>query len=155
MLFSSCSEWGYSLVVVFLIAVASLAVEHQLSSVCLGGFAAHGLNSCSSQALEHRLRSCGTQAWLLCSMWDLPDQGSNPCLLHWKGDSSSLSHQGSPHICVLQTFSSILWLVFSFFVSSTDNEAQFIEFFFHGLCFGVVFSHCQTQSYIDFHSVVF
>ena len=29
---------GYSLVVVFLIAVASLAMEHQLSSMCLGSF---------------------------------------------------------------------------------------------------------------------
>ena len=26
----------------------------------------------------------------------LPDQGCNPCLLHWQVDSSPLSHQGSP-----------------------------------------------------------
>ena len=25
-----------------------------------------------------------------------PDQGSNPCLLHWQADSLPLSHQGSP-----------------------------------------------------------
>ena len=24
------------------------------------------------------------------------DQGTNPCLLHWRADSSPLSHQGSP-----------------------------------------------------------
>ena len=33
--------------------------------------AVHGLSSCGSQALEHRLRSCGPQAELLCSMWYL------------------------------------------------------------------------------------
>ena len=27
---------------------------------------------CRAQALGHRLSSCGTQAYLLCSMWDLP-----------------------------------------------------------------------------------
>ena len=28
----------------------------------------------------------------------LPDQGSNPCPLHWQADSQPLRHQGSPHI---------------------------------------------------------
>ena len=28
----------------------------------------------------------------------LPDQGSNPCLLHWQADSQPLRHQGSPTI---------------------------------------------------------
>ena len=27
-----------------------------------------------------------------------PDQGSNPCPLHWQADSQPLRHQGSPHI---------------------------------------------------------
>ena len=42
---------------------------------------AHGL-SCSA--------ACGI----------FPDQGSNPCLLHWQADSQPLRHQGSPD-CVL------------------------------------------------------
>ena len=33
----------------------------------------------------------------------LPDQGSNPCPLHWQADSQPLRHQGSP-----------LWFVFHF-----------------------------------------
>ena len=46
---------GYSPVVhSLLLAVASLAAEQ----ACV---------------LEHRLRSCGTQAWLLLGLWDLPD----------------------------------------------------------------------------------
>ena len=28
----------------------------------------------------------------------LPDQGSNPCTLHWQADSQPLRHQGSPTI---------------------------------------------------------
>ena len=30
-----------------------------------------------------------------------PDQGSNPCPLHWQADSQPLRHQGSPHIAFL------------------------------------------------------
>ena len=39
--------------------------------------AARGLSSCGSRALECRLSSCGI----------FPDQGSNPCPLHWQVDS--------------------------------------------------------------------
>ena len=31
----------------------------------------------------------------------LPDQGSNPCPLHWQADSQPLRHQGSPILCIL------------------------------------------------------
>ena len=30
-----------------------------------------------------------------------PDQGSNPCPLHWQADSQPLRHQGSPALCLL------------------------------------------------------
>ena len=29
-----------------------------------------------------------------------PDQGSNPCPLHWQADSQPLRHQGSPRLSV-------------------------------------------------------
>ena len=29
-----------------------------------------------------------------------PDQGLNPCSLHWQADSLPLSHQGSPQTCI-------------------------------------------------------
>ena len=32
-----------------------------------------------------------------------PDQGSNPCPLHWQADSQPLRHQGSPSWSVLRT----------------------------------------------------
>ena len=37
-----------------------------------------GFSSCGSRALERRLSSCGTQAQLLCGMWDLPGLGLKP-----------------------------------------------------------------------------
>ena len=33
-----------------------------------------------------------------------PDQGSNPCPLHWQADSQPLHHQGSPKILFLSCF---------------------------------------------------
>ena len=47
------------------------------SSRCAGSVVAHG-PSCSA--------ACGI----------FPDQGSNPCPLHWQADSQPLRHQGSP-----------------------------------------------------------
>ena len=40
--------------------------------------AAHGLSSCSSQALDHWLSSCGPRAQLLCGRWDPPRPGIEP-----------------------------------------------------------------------------
>ena len=31
-----------------------------------------------------------------------PDQGSNPCALHWQADSQPLRHQGSPQIYIFK-----------------------------------------------------
>ena len=65
---------GYPLVAGrwLLVVVASLAVELRLSGPCASAVAARGLSSCGFQALEHRLNSCGSWAYLLHSMWDLP-----------------------------------------------------------------------------------
>ena len=68
---------------------------------------AHGLGSYGSRALEHRLSNCGTRALVVvaCGLQSagsvvlghglsclaacgiFPDQGSNPCPLHWQEDS--------------------------------------------------------------------
>ena len=82
--FSSCSEWELLFVAVqgLLIAVASL-VEH--------GLQARGLQSAGSVVVAHGL-SCSATRGII------PDQGSNPCPLHWQADSQPLCHQGSPKI---------------------------------------------------------
>ena len=68
-----CGCTGFSLVVAdgtsslvevhgLLIAVASLVPERGLSGAQASVVGAGGLSSCGSQALEHRLSSCATQA---------------------------------------------------------------------------------------------
>ena len=63
-LFSSCGSRGYS-----------LAAVHRLQGRWASLVAARGFSSCGSQALEHRLGSCGTWVSLLSSTWDLPGSG--------------------------------------------------------------------------------
>ena len=55
----------------------------------------------ASLVAEHRLRRAGSVVvahGLSCSAayGIFPDQGSNPCPLHWQADSQPLRHQGSP-----------------------------------------------------------
>ena len=57
-------------------------------------FAAHGLSSCGSQALERRLSSCGAQAQLLRGMWDLPGPGLYPMSLVLAGGFFSTAPPG-------------------------------------------------------------
>ena len=76
--FSSCGEQGPLFIAVHgpLTIVASL-VGSTGSRHAGSVIVAHG-PSCSA--------ACGI----------LPDQGSNPCPLHWQADSQPLRHQGSP-----------------------------------------------------------
>ena len=81
---------GYSLVVVhrLLVVVASLVVEYRLEE-------------CRLQKLQH-VGSVVVEHGLSCSMARgiFPDQGLNPYPLHWKADSSTLNHQGSPSFAI-------------------------------------------------------
>ena len=69
--FSSCGKWGPLFIAVRgpLTVAASLAAGSAI--------VAHG---------PSRSAACGI----------FPDQGSNPCPLHWQADSQQLCHQGSP-----------------------------------------------------------
>ena len=53
-----------------------------------------GSRRAGSVVVAHR-PSCGSAA---CGI--LPDQGSNPCPLHWQADSQPLRHQGNPSCSV-------------------------------------------------------
>ena len=46
----------------------------------------------------------------------LPDQGSNPCSLHWQADSQPLRHQGSPYTLFLKVsrWPCFLWKIIGF-----------------------------------------
>ena len=53
---------------------------------------------CGSQALEHRLNSCGIQALLLCCMWDPPRPGIKLLSLALAGGSFTTEPPGNPHM---------------------------------------------------------
>ena len=56
----------------------------------------------------------------------LPDQGSNPCPLHWQADSQPLRHQGSP--------------CFLFLSFITMESYSFMSIFMYSFMFGSVHS---------------
>ena len=61
-------------------------------------FQSTGSRRVGSVAVAHR-PSCSAACGIL------PDQGSNPCPLHWQADSQPLRHQGSPvhiHLFILK-----------------------------------------------------
>lgn len=68
--FSNCGEWGLLFITVcrLLVTVASLAEKHGLPGTQPSVVVAHRLSG---------LMACGT----------FPEQGLNPCLLHWQVDS--------------------------------------------------------------------
>ena len=68
-----------------------------LSSCCVWSSRCCGFSHCGAQALGHVVfSSCGAQLRWTSARGIFPDQGSNPCLLHWQVDSLPLSQQESP-----------------------------------------------------------
>ena len=82
----------------------SLAV-HELSPAAVSGGSAQaplrsGFSCCRTQALgvwASAVAACGLSCLTACIIF--PDQGSNPCPLHWQVDSLPY-HQGSPVIII-------------------------------------------------------
>ena len=70
-LFSRRRKQGL-LFVAMCIAVASLVGERRLEGVRASVVVGHGLISCGSQTLEHRLNGCGPRASSLWGVWGLP-----------------------------------------------------------------------------------
>ena len=88
---------GYSLVAVHgLPTVVAALVEHGLSGGQASVAAVSGLSSCSSQALEHRLRSCSARAQLLLSTWDFPGPRIVPRFSALAGGFFTTSPPGKP-----------------------------------------------------------
>ena len=123
----------------FLIAVASLVVEHRLqahglqqlqhvgSVVAARGpqstrasvVVAHGLSCCGSWALERRLSSCGARAQLLRGMWDLPGPGLQPVSPALAGGFLTTAPPGklSPQ-SFLMIFLMLFWNLFFYLILS-------------------------------------
>ena len=94
--FSSCGKWGHS---------SSRYTDLSLSRPLL--LRSTGFRRAGSVIVAHgpsRSAACGI----------FPDQGSNPCPLHWQADSQPLRHQGSPNMTFLRG-----WLI-----QTTPSESK-------------------------------
>ena len=63
-----------------------------------------------------RAQALGSGASVVVACGIFPDQGSNPCPLHWEADSSPLDHQGRPDDVLkdqILSLSSVLGVAFS------------------------------------------
>ena len=94
----------------FHIVVTSL-VGHWLAGTWASAVAAQRLSTCSSWAPGHRLKNCGAQAQPLHSMWNLPDQALNPCLLRWWGGFLTTWPPGKSCSCLNCLFFFTSWVV--------------------------------------------
>ena len=81
--FSSCGKWGHS---------SSRCAGLSLSRPLL-------LRSTGSRRTGSVVAVHGPSCSAACGIF--PDQGTNPCPLHWQADSQPLCHQGSPKLTLL------------------------------------------------------
>ena len=66
-----------------------------------------------------------------------PDQGSNPCPLHWQADSQPLHHQGSPF--------SIVLMYISLIISESEHLSICSNAPYIFLCLLMIFSHFSNR----------
>ena len=94
------SVWGLSLVV---------ASGGPSSSWCAGLSLSRPLllrstsSRCAGSVVVAHRPSCSAAYGIF------PDQGSNPCALHWQADSQPLRHQGSPELFFAKTVLLVIW----------------------------------------------
>ena len=103
------------------------------------------LRSTSSRRAGSVIVAHGPSCSAACGIF--PDQGSNPCPLHWQADSQPLRHQGSP-LALLIIGGFIFWFgcsLLSFFVS-------FFYYFLIVLFLIIIFNFNNFILYISFLS---
>ena len=89
--FSSCGERG----LLFVVVRPGLSLRWLLLLLSTGS-RRMGFSSCSLQALEHRLSSCGSRAQLLHGTWDLPRPGLEPVSPALAGGFLTTAPPGKP-----------------------------------------------------------
>ena len=64
-----------------------------------------------------------------------PDQGSNPCPLHWQADSQPLRHQGSPTKLYFKFLNIFCWIFHQYLIFFIDfvNE-YFLQVYRNTIC---------------------
>ena len=118
--FSSCGKWGPLFIAVRgpLTIVASLVAEHRLQT--------------------RRLSSCGSRAYLLRGMWDLPRPGLEPVSPALAGRFSTTAPPGKPELFVFL----ILNCMSCLYILEINPllVASFANIFFHSVgCLFVLF----------------
>ena len=108
-LFSSCGKWKLLSICCAGFSFWGLLLLWGLGSRCVG------FSSWGPWALEHRLNSCGAQAYLLCSMWDFPAPGTEPVFPALAGGFFTTEPPGKPlkfvfkNRCHLLDVGSLCW----------------------------------------------
>ena len=85
-----CCTWTFS----------SWSPQELLSSCYVQASHCISYSCCRTQAFEHRLSTCVAQACCSERRGILPDQGANPCSVHWQVDSLPLDYQGGATKCL-------------------------------------------------------
>ena len=91
------------------------------------------LRSTGSRCAGSVVVAHGSSCSAACGIF--PDQGSNPCALHWQADSQPLRHQGSPNISffkantiTLHTFKYYILRPLISFLSVEDDSKRLRRF---------------------------
>ena len=80
----------------------------------------HLLRSTGSRRAGSVIVAHGPSCSAACGLF--PDQGSNPCPLHWQADSQPLRHQRSPELCSYVGITQTHWA--SFLLNSRRMEGM-------------------------------
>ena len=112
------------------------------------------LRSTGSRCAGSAIVAHGPSCSAVCGIF--PDQGSNPCPLHWQADSQPLRHQGSPTSLLLSETHR------SFILSQSSLDFQRVNLFhflleaFHDLSFWELYSpHSFEYSALTHLQVIF
>ena len=95
------------------------------------------LRSTGSRRAGSVIVAHGPSCSLACGIF--PDQGSNPCPLHWQADSQPLRQQGSPYLFFIYLFLSVLGLPCCARAFSSCRERGLLFVATHGLLIAVAF----------------
>ena len=103
------------IIYLFLIALGFHCHEWAFSS-CTQASHCNGFSCCGAQALGAQALSVKRHEFSCSEACGIfPEQGSNPCPLHWQSDSYPLHHQGSPTASILQHMNWGVILIFEFY----------------------------------------
>ena len=102
---------------------------------------ARGLKSAGSVVVAHRL-SCSAA----CGIF--PDQGLNPCPLHWQSDSQPLRHPGRPLLCFLCLVTTLFFSLYTTFFYAykwmfSGVPFSFLAWFLNYIFLGYFLSGCS------------